>query len=173
MTGSITKYIIKGSRRPRWRFRIYTGKDDAGRKIYEGRGGFAKEGVARKDMNSRMAEIGSRADPAPAPQRTLGDWLQQWLDTYALDRCQPKTLERYRQLAVYVLKASDEEPSALAQTPLADLTHQQLEAPGTHFGPHCTPRCRRAPRRPKQGFQAGTHPGESHASGRAAIGRDT
>ena len=42
---------------------------------------------------------GQRNTPAPAPKKTLGEWVQQWLDTYALDRCRPKTLERYRQLA--------------------------------------------------------------------------
>src|ERR1700691_1297087 len=45
MKGSITKYTITGSSRPRWRFRIYTGKDEVGRKLYEGRGGFAIEQV--------------------------------------------------------------------------------------------------------------------------------
>jgi integrase len=129
MKGSVTKYTLQSSSRPRWRYRIYTGKDDAGRKLYEGRGGFAKEGDARTDMQHHMTEIRSRAAPAPVPlQRTLGDWLQQWLNTYALDRCQPKTLERYRQLAAYVLQTSDGEPSALAQTPLAAVTHQELEA---------------------------------------------
>ena len=113
---------------PRWRFRIYTGKDEAGRKVYEGRGGFGKEGEARKAMQHAMEEIGQRNTPGPAPQRTLGEWVRQWLDTYALDRCQPKTLERYRQLAAYVLTAQDGSPSPLAQVPLADLTHQQLEA---------------------------------------------
>jgi len=128
MKGSITKYTIKGCSRPRWRFRIYTGKDDAGRRLYEGRGGFAKEGDARTDMQGRMEEIATRTAAAPVPHRTLGDWVRQWLDTYALDRCQPKTLERYRQLAAYVLKAPTGERSALAQAPLAELTHQQLEA---------------------------------------------
>jgi len=130
MTGSITKYVVKGSSRPRWRFRIYTGKDDTGRKLYEGSAGFAKEGDARAEMQNRMAEIPNRnapLAPAPAPRKTLGDWLQQWLDTYALDRCQPKTLERYWQLAGYLLKTPAGEPSALAQTPLCDVTHQQLE----------------------------------------------
>lgn len=128
MTGSVTKYTITGSRRPRWRFRIYTGKDEAGRKLYQGRGGFGKEGEARTAMQDAMAEIDQRNTPTPEPKKTLGEWVQQWLDTYALDRCQPKTLERYRQLAAYALTAQDGAPSPLAQVPLADLTHQQLEA---------------------------------------------
>jgi len=128
MTGSITKYSITGSKRARWRYRIYTGKDETGRKLYEGRGGFGKEGEARTAMQDAMKEISQRTMPAPAPQRTLGEWAQQWLDTYALDRCQPKTLERYRQLAAYVLTAVDGSPAPLAQISLPDLTHQPLEA---------------------------------------------
>src|ERR1017187_10798025 len=80
----------------------------------------------------RMDEVHARSGAPPVPGKNVGEWLQQWLDTYALDRCQPKTLERYRQLAAYLLKTSSGEPSALAQTPLADLTHQQLEA--TFYG---------------------------------------
>jgi integrase len=128
MRGSITKYAITGSKRPRWRFRIYTGKDQTGRKLYEGRGGFEKEGEAQTAMQRAMEDIGQRRTPAPAKQRTLGEWVQQWLDTYALDRCQPKTLERYQQLAAYVLTAADGKPSPLAQIPLAYLAHQQIEA---------------------------------------------
>ena len=131
MQGSVTKYNIKGSSRPRWRFRIYTGKDSAGRKLYEGNGGFGKEGEAQTAMKCRMDEIAVRnapATPAPPPQKALGDWVQQWLDTYALDRCQPKTLERYRQLAAYLMKVPDGSPSDLAKTALPKVTHQQLEA---------------------------------------------
>jgi integrase len=132
MRGSVTKYVVKGSSRPRWRFRVYAGKDEAGKKLYEGNGGFLKEGKAQTAMKTRMEEIGARSGAPPVPGKCVGEWLEQWLDTYALDRCQPKTLERYRQLAAYLLKTSAGEPSALAQTPLADVTHQQLEA--TFYG---------------------------------------
>jgi integrase len=131
MRGSITKYTIKGSSRPRWRFRIYIGKDDAGKKLYDagaGTAGFLKEGDARKEMRKRMDEIATRNSALPVPEKTLGEWLHQWLDTYAHDHCQPKTLERYRQLARYVLVAPAGEASALAQTSLRDLAHQQLES---------------------------------------------
>ena len=40
----------------------------------------------------------------------------------------PKTLERYRQLAGYVLDATEGEPAALAANPLADLRHNAVEA---------------------------------------------
>jgi integrase len=79
-------------------------------------------------MAKRIDEFLARTAAPPVSGKKLGDWLQQWLDTYAPDRCQPKTLERYRQLAAYVVKTLSDEPSALSLTPIADLTHQQLEA---------------------------------------------
>jgi integrase len=131
MKGSITKYTITGSSRPHWRFRIYIGKDETGRKLYDagaGTAGFLKEGDARTAMKKRMDELAAKAGAPSLPPKTVGDWLQEWLDTYAVDRCQPKTLERYNQLARYVLKTVTGEPSTLAQTSLSDLTHQQLES---------------------------------------------
>ena len=129
MKGSVTKYTVKGSSRPRWRYRIDAGKDAQGHRIQEGRGGFAKEGEARTEMQRHMQEIQGRSAAAPAPPRhekTLADWLQTWLDTYAVDHCQPKTLERYRQLANYVTAA--ESPIAASTTPLTELRHTQLES---------------------------------------------
>jgi integrase len=127
--GSVTKYTVNGSSRPRWRYRIDAGKDQ-GHRIQQGRGGFAKEGEARIKMQRHMQEIQGRSAAAPAAPRhekTLADWLQIWLDTYAVDHCQPKTLERYRQLAAYLTETSDGTPSPLAETPLQDLSHMQLE----------------------------------------------
>jgi hypothetical protein len=62
--------------------------------VYEGSGGFLKEGGAQRAMENRTKEIRARDAAPPVSQKNLGDWLQQWLNTYALDRCQPKTLER-------------------------------------------------------------------------------
>ena len=132
MKGSVTKYTVKGSSRPRWRYRIDAGSDQRHR-IQEGRGGFAKEGEARTEMQRHMQEIQGRSAAAPAPPRhekTLADWLQTWLDTYAVDHCQPKTLDRYRQLANYVTAA--ESPIAASTTPLTELRHTQLESTVRH-----------------------------------------
>jgi integrase len=128
MKGSITKYKVKGSRRPRWRFRISVGRDENGRRLYEAGAGFAKEGEAHDAMRKRFEEIRNKRSEAPQSHRSLREWLTEWLDTYAPDRCQRKTLERYRQLADYVLKASDGALSSIADVPLPNLTHQQLEA---------------------------------------------
>lgn len=128
MKGSVTKYRVKGSSRPKWRFRLYSGRGTDGRKNYEGRGGFAKESEAFAEMQRRLTELRS-ASPAPTcEQPTFGDWLRHWLDRYAAERCQPKTLERYSQLARYVLQKSDDSPSDLSLTRLPDVRHQQIEA---------------------------------------------
>src|SRR5438876_10631416 len=107
MKGSVTKYKIKGSSRPRWRYRIFAGKDANGRKLYQGAGGFEKEGDADTAMRKHMGRlrVGKEATPSErieTPRWTLGTWVQNWLDTYGSKRCQLKTLERYRELAEYV-----------------------------------------------------------------------
>jgi integrase len=128
MRGSVTKYAIKGSSRPRWRFRVYTGKDQNGQKLYEGLGGFEKQSEAQSAMAQRISEIAARGTPVPAKAKLLGAWVQEWLDTYAVNRCQPKTLERYRQLAAYITGATEGPALALATTALPELSHNQLEA---------------------------------------------
>jgi integrase len=129
MKGSVTKYNIKNSSRPRWRYRIYLGKDALGKKLYDSSGaGFRKEADAVDAMRSRMREIEAERTGKPAPKISLGEWLQTWLDTYGRDRCQPKTLERYRQLAAYVIEDQQGNASALSVRPLAEVSHTELES---------------------------------------------
>jgi len=80
--------------------------------------GFKKQGEAELEAKDKMAAV---------PKNTLGEWLRTWLDTYAVDRCQPKTLERYRQLAACILDAP-EGPVQLWDVDLADLSHTRIEA---------------------------------------------
>jgi|SRR5579862_3928472 len=132
MKGSITKYTVKGSSRPKWRYRLRIGRDEAGKELREGRGGFAKEAGARDAMRDRIEEIirqrnTPQEEPKPA-EMTLREWLAHWLDTYAVQTCQPKTLERYTQLAAYVTKPVDGELAAVAETPISALKHASLEA---------------------------------------------
>ena len=127
MKGSIDKYSIKGGSKPHWRYRIYRGKDATGRKLFQIKAGFKKQGDAEDAMRTAMAEIEAAANLVPVPKQTLGEWLRSWLETYAVDRCQPKTLERYQQLAGYILNAP-EGAVRLADIDLADLSHKQLEA---------------------------------------------
>ena len=135
MKGSVTKYVVTGSSRPKWRYRIRLGRDE--NKVYqrEGRGGFAKEGDACEAMRIRIDEIRAQRNAPPEtpkaltpPDPTLGEWLTRWIENYAVHTCQPKTLERYRQLARYITDATADEISTVAGAPISSLKHVQLEA---------------------------------------------
>ena len=129
MTGSIDKYITKGSSKPHWRYRIYTGKDSTGVKQYATRAGFEKQALAGDAMRDRINELQKlRNQPAAPEEIPLASWLTRWIDTYAVHTCQPKTLERYGQLAKYITDAAAGEIGTIAQTPISALKHVQLEA---------------------------------------------
>jgi integrase len=125
--GCIDKYSTKGSSKPHWRYRIYRGKDAAGKKQFVIKAGFKKQGEAEDAMRAAMAELEAKDKMAPVWKKTLGEWLRTWLETYAVDRCQPKTLERYQQLSAYILDAP-EGPVQLSEVDLADLSHTKIEA---------------------------------------------
>jgi integrase len=132
MKGSITKYTIQGSSRPKWRYRLRVGTDDDGKELREGRGGFAKEAEARDAMRDRIDEIiRQRNTPQEAPKRpemTLREWLPHWINTYAVQSCQPKTIERYTQLITYITRAGNAELGAVTETPISLLKHAPLES---------------------------------------------
>jgi integrase len=129
MKGSIDKYTRKGSSKPHWRYRIYTGKDAAGVKQYATRAGFEKQGEAADAMRGRIEELRRLSNQPAAPEEIpLGSWLTRWIDNYAVHSCQPKTLERYRQLARYITEATTEEICTIAGAPIATLKHVQLES---------------------------------------------
>ena len=131
MKGSITKYIVRGSSRPKWRYRLRLGKDEGGKELRDGRGGFDKERQARDAMDERIHQIkAQRNAPAetPAPEITLADWLTRWIDRYAVHTCQPKTIERYKQLASYITKTDNAEVASVASIPISALKHAPLES---------------------------------------------
>lgn len=84
-------------------------------------------------MTAMQAAIKERQEPKTAPpptppKETVADWVRAWLRDYAPHQCSPKTLERYEQLANYILKAPEGDPAALAVTPLVELKHTAVEA---------------------------------------------
>jgi integrase len=132
MKGSVTKYIVHGSSRPKWRYRLRLGNDENGRSIREGRGGFAKEGEARDTMRARIEEIIRQRNAPETPPKptetTLREWLARWISTYAVQTCEPKTIERYAQLIDYITKGKNVELTAVAATPISTLKHGPLES---------------------------------------------
>jgi integrase len=128
MTGSVTKYTVSGSSRPKWRYRLRLGKDESGRDLRDGAGGFTKESEALNAMRDRIKEIEAERNAVAAPQsESLGEWLTKWIDRYGKERCTLKTLERYRQLAGYVTDGGGE-LAAIAKLPLAAVKPAALES---------------------------------------------
>lgn len=122
MKGSIDKYNTKGSSKPHWRYPIYTGKDASGVKQYVTRAGFEKQGEAADSMRDRIEELRRLSNLPAAPEEIqLGSWLTRWIENYAVHSCQPKTLERYRQLARYITEGNAEEIIAIARASIATL----------------------------------------------------
>lgn len=127
MKGSTTKYAVKNSSKPKWRYRVYVGKDAAGKNIYEGAAGFAKESEAAEAMRKHLASVEKRRGEAPREDPPLGEWVTRWLETYAPQQCAPKTLERYGGLVKYLTESPAEEVQAMAKTPLSKLRRSVLK----------------------------------------------
>ena len=87
MQGTISKYAVAGSSKPKWRYRLRLGKDLlTGNYLREGKGGFAKEAEARKAMRDRIDEITAKQSnvaPPPSTEITVAEWLTEWLENNA------------------------------------------------------------------------------------------
>ena len=82
MKGCLTKYVVKGSSRPKWRYRVYTGKNEDGKKQFEGRAAFEKQADAAFAMRQHLEELRTRSTGGNAATPiSLGPWLEKWLDT--------------------------------------------------------------------------------------------
>jgi integrase len=127
--GSACKYTTKTGERL-WRYRFDADPVD-GKRRQVSLAGFATRGAAVKACGDAIREYEkSKSLPTPPPptKETVADWVRAWLRDYAPHQCQPKTLERYHQLAGYILDAADGARAILAQTPLAELKHTAVEA---------------------------------------------
>jgi integrase len=98
MKGTITRYRKRDGRLS-WGYYYKT----------EGRQ-FTKSGFPTKSDAAKAldAALGNHQDADGVARkgdtRTLAEYLPYWLDCHAALRCQPKTLERYRQLAGYLVR---------------------------------------------------------------------
>jgi integrase len=128
--GSVTKYLTKAKERL-WRYRFDADPTDDGKRQVISRQGYDTRGAAMTAMQDaieahRQGKIAP--PPPPPPKQTVADWVRHWLQDYAPHQCTPKTVERYWQLAGYVLNATEGEPAALAVTPLAEVKHTHVES---------------------------------------------
>jgi integrase len=127
--GCVSKYTTKAGARL-WRYR-FDGDPVEGKRNVIGKRGFTTRGAAAAAMHAAMDPYrGGKAVPAPEPppKETLADWLRVWLRDYAPQRCSPKTLERYHQLAGYILGTTQGECGRLAAVPLVAADHVIIEA---------------------------------------------
>jgi integrase len=127
--GCVSKYSNKAGARL-WRYR-FDGDPVDGKRQVIGMRGFATRAAAADAMHTAMdAYRGGKATPPPPPppKETLADWMRVWLRDYAPQRCTPKTLERYCQLAGYILDATEGECARLAAIPLVEVDHVIIEA---------------------------------------------
>lgn len=128
-TGSVSKYLTKAGERL-WRYR-FDADPVNGRRRQASAAGFSTRGTAMKALGVAIEEYEhKKIVPAPPPssKETLGDWVRIWLRDYAPQRCAPKTIERYHQLAGYLLNASEGEPARLAATALVEADHVIVES---------------------------------------------
>jgi len=126
--GSVSKYVTAAGERL-WRYRFDVDPVDGKRQVVS-KQGFETRGAATTAMQDAIGKYQNRhlapATPPP-PKETLADWVRTWLRDYGPRQCEPKTLERYAELADYILKATADEPAALAAAPLVELKHTTIE----------------------------------------------
>jgi len=86
----------------------------------ETKNGFADQGAARTALAAAM-ERRAAAERVPAEvDPTFAEYIKYWLDEHASRRIAPKTLERYREFAAYLIRH-------LGETRLNDLTTAQIQ----------------------------------------------
>lgn len=86
--------------------------------------GFADQSAAAAALSECIARKSAAEEAetkkAAASDPKFSDYLHHWLDEHARRRCAPKTLERYRELAEYLVRQ-------LGETRLNDLTTAQIQ----------------------------------------------
>jgi hypothetical protein len=125
--GSVSKYFTKSGERL-WRYRFDGDPVDGKRHVITKQGFFTRAAAMTAMVDAIEAHReGKNAHPTPVPKETVADWVRTWLRDYAPQRCQPKTLERYKELAGYILNAAEGEAAKLASMPLPDADHLAVE----------------------------------------------
>jgi hypothetical protein len=110
--GSLSKYATKAGGRL-WRYRFDGDAVDGKRQVIS-KQGLATRGAAFEALQVAIKEFKTgKCEPIAlaAPKETVSDWLRAWLRDYAPQRCTPKTIERYHQLAGYIVNVTEGEPA--------------------------------------------------------------
>ena len=102
MNGTITKRPTK-SASPSWGYSFFAGRSDTGKRIQVTKSGFATKREAADALRKAIAEHQS-GPIAPTLEKSFAEFFADWLVNDVGRRCQPKTLERYRELGEYALR---------------------------------------------------------------------
>ncbi len=85
-----------------WGYSIDVGTDENGKRKQIYKSGFERKGDADAALRRLLAEKDEGELTKPDPQ-TFAAFIEEWFREHAARNCTPKTVERYRQLAAYVL----------------------------------------------------------------------
>jgi integrase len=124
--GSVWKYVARNGERL-WRYQFEGDTIDGKRRRFS-KAGFAKRADAVTALGKAIENYAKAKTAPQSASESIADWVRVYLRDYAPERCTPKTLERYRGLANYILNASEGEPAQLAATALVDVDHKLVEA---------------------------------------------
>lgn len=120
MNGSVFKRKYR-SGRVVWSYSVDIGVDGNGNRVRESKSGFKRQGDAEEALRKVLYQLDSGEKINPAPT-TFAELLENWFREYAERHCSLKTVERYRQLADYILphigavKLTDLSPLILQRT---------------------------------------------------------
>ena len=73
-----------------------------GKRIQEYKSGFARKSDASHALRKRLNEKDAGEIVKPAPT-SIGSFMEEWFKEYAERQCEPKTVERYREMIAYML----------------------------------------------------------------------
>ena len=118
MRGCIFKRVLP-SGKISWGYSIDAGKDEAGKRERIFKSGFRRQSDAEGELTRLLQEKNDGLLVKPTPE-TFGTFMQEWFKEHAEQRCEKKTVERYRQLVRYVLPH-------LEGVPLRELSALTLE----------------------------------------------
>jgi integrase len=116
--GSVFKRLLP-SGKVTWCLQVEVGRSVEGKRVRLFRSGFPRKADAERELRRLLVERDAGTLVKPDPH-TFGAFLNDWFENHASRHCAPKTIERYRQLATYLLPH-------IGHLPLAEITPLQIE----------------------------------------------
>lgn len=99
MKGTVYKRVLP-SKKITWCYQIDAGKDKNGKRVRIAKTGFRREQDAERELRRVLQERDAGELVKPDP-RTFEGFMTEWFKEHAEQKCTPKTVERYKELAAY------------------------------------------------------------------------